>query len=38
MEAHVFQRRDLTFPVKRRIKLPISARHSHVLAARLKKK
>ena len=42
MEAHVFQnfflRRDLTFPVKRSIKLPTSARHWHVLAARLKKK
>ena len=38
MEAHVFQnfflRSDLTFPVKRGIKLPISARHWHVLIAR----
>ena len=38
MEAHVFQnfylRWHLTFPVKRGIKLPISARHWHVLVAR----
>ena len=38
LEARVFQnfflRWDLTFPVKRGIKLPISARHWHVLVAR----
>ena len=42
MEAHVFQnfflRWDLTFPVKRGIKLPISGRHWHGLIARFKKK
>ena len=42
MAARVFQnlflRWDLTFPVKRAIKLPISARHWHVLVARFAKK
>ena len=41
MEAHVFQnfflRWDLTFPVKRGIKLPIGVRHRHVLVARFSK-